>query len=298
MTDLLDALQSRSTRGAPRGADAVWEAAAGAPRPDRPRRIAAAIAVAVVVLLVGAAVVAVRAGTDPQGQTPAEQGPPDDTEVALDPADVNAIVANGSGVSGAAAAVAAELAGLGFGVLPPINTVVSPDDTPLDTVYHATSPDTRPQALLVAEALGLREDAVLPIPEVGAPAPLGLAEVMVVVGSAPGQLAAAVGADGPTYLVEPESGLQDGQVVNVRGEGYGDDQGVQAIQCTYDDQACDQSTAVGWSTPGGRFDEEFTVRRHLTTSTGEVDCRELQCALFVGVVGDAGPPTSSFLDFG
>lgn len=103
--------------------------------------------------------------------------------------------------------------------------------------------------------------------------------------------------DGPTFSVVPESDLRDGQSVSVQGQGYRNNQGVMAVQCTYDDYACDQTTTVAWSTPGGSFDEEFTVRRHLATSTGDVDCREVQCALFIGGVGVNTQPLSGFLDF-
>ena len=103
--------------------------------------------------------------------------------------------------------------------------------------------------------------------------------------------------DGPTYSVVPESNLRDGQSVSVQGQGYRNNQGVMAVQCTYDDHACDETTTVAWSTPGGSFDEQFTVRRHLATSTGDVDCREVQCALFIGGVGVNTQPLSGFLDF-
>jgi hypothetical protein len=226
-------------------------------------------------------------------------------ETPTTPSAINVVVANGSGVAGVASLVSNRLTELGYTPLPPTNTTVDTSATPLDTVYFSTNPNTTAQARVVAEDLGLSEAAVLPYPGVeAAPVDMGLAQVLVVLGSAPGQLASNTSVNSTTtlpsartYSVNPESDLRDGQTVEVRGEGYGDDQGVQAIQCTYDDHACDQATAVGWSTPGGAFDEQFTVRRFLTTPTGEIDCREVQCALFVGAVGDPGSPGSSFLDF-
>jgi hypothetical protein len=111
----------------------------------------------------------------------------------LSPSEINVIVANGSGVADAAAAVSAVLTGLGYTPAPPTNTVVDSSQTPLDTVYYATAPDTSAQATKVAEDLGLAASAVVALPAEGAPAEMGLAQVLVVLGSAEGGLAFANG---------------------------------------------------------------------------------------------------------
>jgi hypothetical protein len=114
----------------------------------------------------------------------------------LAPSEINVIVANGSGVADAAAAVSTVLTGLGYTPLPPTNTVVDTTETPLDTVYYATNPNTQPQAEQVAADLGLPASSVLAIPAAdAAPAPMGLAQVLVVLGSAEGGLAFATSGD-------------------------------------------------------------------------------------------------------
>jgi hypothetical protein len=240
---------------------------------------------------------------------PVDGPPPPPADDPLDPTTINVVVANGSGISGAAGEVSDRLAALGYPTPIPTDTTAPAEETPLDTVYYATHPDTSPQARQVAADLGLPDTAVQPYPGVGdASADLGLAQVLVVLGSSPGMLAtgdpvptttnpaSTTTTAGPTFLVVPESDLRDGQTVSVHGEGYRDGQGVMAVQCTYDHQACDQTTTVAWSTPGGAFDEQFTVRRFLSTPDGRADCREVQCALFVGGVGTNTEPLSYFLD--
>ena len=76
MTDLQDVLATRAVRGVPRGADAVfWSASRNRREPgvDWPRRLAAAMAVAVVLALVAVAVLVARRD-DPAGQGPADEG--------------------------------------------------------------------------------------------------------------------------------------------------------------------------------------------------------------------------------
>ena len=116
---------------------------------------------------------------------------PDDTAVGspLSPSEINVIVANGAGVEGAAATVSATLTQLGYTPLEPTNTTVPATETPLDSVYYQTSPNTQAQAEKVAEDLGVSPSAVLPYPAEAAPAPIGLAQVLVVLGSSANQLA-------------------------------------------------------------------------------------------------------------
>jgi hypothetical protein len=107
----------------------------------------------------------------------------------VNPADVPVVVANGSGLEGAAGAVTEQLAGLGYD--PGAAVDVSPDagETLLDTVYYITAPTSfEAQALKVAEDLGLGPDAVMAMP-VPPPADVGLAGVLVVLGSQPAGLA-------------------------------------------------------------------------------------------------------------
>ena len=82
----------------------------------------------------------------------------------LSPSEINVIVANGAGVEGAAATISATLTDLGYVPLPATNTVVPTSETPLDTVYYATSPNTQAQAEQVAEDLGISPSAVLAYP--------------------------------------------------------------------------------------------------------------------------------------
>lgn len=109
----------------------------------------------------------------------------------VDPSSINVIVANGAGVEGAAATVTAQLTALGYTPLPATNTTVDSAETPLDTIYYATSPNTQAQAEQVASDLGLPDSALQPYPTdpATAPAPMGLAQVLVVLGSSAGQLA-------------------------------------------------------------------------------------------------------------
>jgi hypothetical protein len=117
----------------------------------------------------------------------------------LAPSEINVIVANGSGVPDAAAAVSTILTDLGYTPLPPTNTTVDTTATPLDSVFYATNPNTQAQAEQVAADLGLAPSTVLPIPAADqAPAPMGLAQVLVVLGSAEGSLAYSAAGDGTT----------------------------------------------------------------------------------------------------
>jgi hypothetical protein len=220
----------------------------------------------------------------------------------LDPSTIVVEVANASGVEGLATAVSNTLLDIGYQVLNPVDA----DNLPVDTVYFQTSPDTRRQAEQVAADLGFADHSVQPYPGVDqAPANIGLAQVLVVIGEE-GAIAAnpppttTVPSDTP-LRVEPATGLQDGQEVAVSGDGYRDRQGVMAIQCAANHPGengwCDNSTNVAWSTPGGAFAETFAVRRVLSTARGEIDCGEQTCVLVVGGVGTAAAPISVFLAF-
>jgi LytR cell envelope-related transcriptional attenuator len=127
-------------------------------------------------------------GSSPSNTTAAPDDTGDDSVASpVAPAEINVVVANGSGVSGAAGAVAETLAGLGY-VNPLAIDTIAGSDTPLDTVYYATQPDSSAQAEQVASDLGLPPGSVQPYPAEGAPADIGLAQVLVVLGSAPGML--------------------------------------------------------------------------------------------------------------
>jgi hypothetical protein len=124
-------------------------------------------------------------------------GEPDTTEtVPVDttfvPTDVPVVVANGSGVSGAAGAVTEMLVAAGYNPGAPTDTNVPTSETALDTVYYITTPESfEAQAQQVAADLGLPAESVLEMPATlpVAPEDLGLAAVLVVLGSSPGGLA-------------------------------------------------------------------------------------------------------------
>ena len=158
-----------------------------------------AIAVVIGLILLGSglddtvstATVDAGATADDDDSGDASEDPSDDTSVGspVAPSEINVIVANGAGVDGAAGSVSAQLTSLGYTPLEPTNTLVDPSETPLDSVYYQTSPNTQAQAEQVAEDLGVSPSAVLPYPAEGAPAEIGLAQVLVVLGSSANQLA-------------------------------------------------------------------------------------------------------------
>lgn len=84
----------------------------------------------------------------------------------IDPSVITVIVANGSGVSGAAGAVTNELAALGYQVLPPADT---DQDVPLDTVYYVAEPDTSAQARRSPRTSGSPRARSCPTPASTAP---------------------------------------------------------------------------------------------------------------------------------
>jgi cell division septation protein DedD len=124
------------------------------------------------------------------GETDTTETVPVDT--AFVPTDVPVVVANGSGVSGAAGAVTEMLVAAGYNPGAPTDTNVPTSETALDTVYYITTPESfEAQAQQVAVDLGLPAESVLEMPATlpVAPEDLGLAAVLVVLGSSPGGLA-------------------------------------------------------------------------------------------------------------
>lgn len=117
----------------------------------------------------------------------------------IEPSTIPVVVANGSGVSGAAGSVTEVLIAAGYQPGDPTDTTVPVSETPLDTVYYVTTPTSfQAQAETVAESLGLPAEAVAEMPD-PAPADFGLAGVLVVLGSSPGGLAqSATAATTPT----------------------------------------------------------------------------------------------------
>jgi LytR cell envelope-related transcriptional attenuator len=159
--------------------------------------VAVAVVIGMILLAAGlddSGPVTVRASDDSADTTATDNGDGSTVETVpnaqdVDPADVPVVVANGSGLEGAAGAVTEQLAGLGYD--PGAAVDVSPDagETLLDTVYYITAPTSfEAQALKVAEDLGLGPDAVMAMP-VPPPAEVGLAGVLVVLGSQPAGLA-------------------------------------------------------------------------------------------------------------
>jgi hypothetical protein len=160
--------------------------------------VAVAVVIGLILLASGlddSAPVSVRASDDSSTDTVAGDGGNDSTvdtvpsSDTVNPADVPVVVANGSGLEGAAGAVTEQLSALGYE--PGAAVDVSPDagETLLDTVYYITAPTSfEAQALKVAEDLGLGPDAVMAMP-VPPPAEIGLAGVLVVLGSQPAGLA-------------------------------------------------------------------------------------------------------------
>jgi hypothetical protein len=132
--------------------------------------------------------VAVRSAAEAEGEDNVASGDGDDsvtTETVpspLDPSAIPVIVANGSGVSGAAGAVTEQLTALGY-------NPGAPTETAFDTVFFL--PNAQAQAEQVATDLGLGPEAVqpMPTPPPADQAAIGLAQVLVVLGTTPGGLA-------------------------------------------------------------------------------------------------------------
>ena len=160
--------------------------------------VAVAVVIGMILLAAGlddSASVTVRASDDTSDSSTAAD---DDDESTVEtvpnaedvnPADVPVVVANGSGLEGAAGAVTEQLAGLGYDPGSAVDVSADAGETLLDTVYYITAPTSfEAQALKVAADLGLGPDAVMAMP-VPPPAEIGLAGVLVVLGSQPAGLA-------------------------------------------------------------------------------------------------------------
>jgi len=160
--------------------------------------VGVAVVIGMILLAAGlddSAPVSVRASDDSSDSTAADDSGDDstvDTVPSVDtvnPADVPVVVANGSGLEGAAGAVTEQLSALGYEPGAAVDVSADAGETLLDTVYYITAPTSfEAQALKVAEDLGLGPDAVMAMP-VPPPADIGLAGVLVVLGSQPAGLA-------------------------------------------------------------------------------------------------------------
>lgn len=295
MTDLHDALSTRSVRGVPRGADAVFDRALGrGPEIDWPRRFAVAFAAAVVVALVAVAVVVARRDeADIQG--PADDGP--STAVGngrIDPAGITVTVANGTGADGAASAVAESLQVLGYPEVEVLDATADPSQPPVEAVYFSLTPNSEDEARQVAADLGLPPGAVEPYPGVdAAPADIGLAEVLVVLGRS----AAPDSEHDEPVTVTPSSGLRDQDRVMVRVEA-GDGIRLQAAQCRLGPAGavCDPATRSRFTRDDNTTVLLFTVRRSID-APGPVDCAAQSCLLFIRELDTGLEVGSVFLAF-
>ena len=97
---------------------------------------------------------------------------------------------------------------------------------------------------------------------------------------APLSFDAAVPPSGPVITVVPDTGLRDGQTVQVTGSGFTPDRRIKVAQCpagTFAFEACDLATQVfAQSDAAGSFSVAFTVRAGIRAggvAPGDVDCR-------------------------
>jgi LytR cell envelope-related transcriptional attenuator len=102
---------------------------------------------------------------------------PSTTTTTISPAKVPVLVANASGVSGAAAAVAKELQGAGWDLLPPANASAQ---VTVSQVYYVAG--FQRQAASIASTLQLPATSVGPYTTAAPISSIGTAEVAVVVG--------------------------------------------------------------------------------------------------------------------
>lgn len=102
---------------------------------------------------------------------------PTSTTTTVPPAQVKALVANGTQVTGLAARVGAQLQNDGYDVLSPVNAVQQVGSS---TVYYA--PGSKAAATGVASAVGLGSGAVKPLPSASPVSSLDGAQVVVVAG--------------------------------------------------------------------------------------------------------------------
>lgn len=102
---------------------------------------------------------------------------PTTTTTTIPPSKVAVVVANASGVTGAAAAISAGLTADGWNLLPPVNAAT---DVATSTVYYIAG--FRPQAASIAKSLHLAATAVAPYTTAAPVSTIGTADVVVVAG--------------------------------------------------------------------------------------------------------------------
>ena len=93
----------------------------------------------------------------------------------------------------------------------------------------------------------------------------------------------------PSVTVSPNSGLMDGQVVQVSGSNLQPTTPYQLEECTL--AGCDATTAVSASTDGSGTlaPTPYTVHQHITINATAVDCAVSPCAI-VALGGPGSPP--------
>ena len=103
--------------------------------------------------------------------------PPPTTTTTVPPSKVPVLVANGSGITGAAAALSARIQASGWDMLPPTNAT---SDVTTSSIYY--KPGFQPSAASIASSLSLPAKAVAPYTSAVPVASVGTAEVVVVAG--------------------------------------------------------------------------------------------------------------------
>jgi hypothetical protein len=99
------------------------------------------------------------------------------TTTTVPPSKVPVLVANASGITGAAAALSSQLQGGGWDLLPPVNATT---DVATSSVYYLAG--FQPQAAAIASSLHVPATAVVPYTTAALAGTIGTAEVVVVAG--------------------------------------------------------------------------------------------------------------------
>jgi hypothetical protein len=107
----------------------------------------------------------------------AKPSAPTTTTTTVPPAKVPVVVANASGITGAAAALSARIQASGWDMLPPANAT---SDVTTSRVYYQAG--FQPEAASIASSLGLPASAVVPYTSAAPVSSIGTAEVIVVAG--------------------------------------------------------------------------------------------------------------------
>jgi hypothetical protein len=102
---------------------------------------------------------------------------PTTTTTTLPPGQVSVLVANASGITGAAAALSAQLQASGWNMLPPVNA--NSDVSTSEVCYLA---GFQPEAVAIATSLHLPATAAVPYTSAVPVSPIGSAQVIVVAG--------------------------------------------------------------------------------------------------------------------